>query len=115
MKKRTNEEKLQLVNEACNMIRESLATISKAQKMLHLCGIELCDSYSCNLLSFDENSTHAQIYTGISKLERIIDKQAQYGTDLYCESPDKSRKIIEYNGVKFLQLGNTKQSSYSYK
>lgn len=115
MKKQTNEEKLQLVNEACGLIAESLANIAKAKEMLLLCGIVLCDNFSCTLCEFDENSHHAQIFKGISKLESITGKQARYGVELFVDAADKSRKIIEHNGVKFLQLGHTKAGNFSYR
>lgn len=115
MKKRTDEEKLQIVNDACKLISESLANIAKAKEMLHLCGIELCDSFRSTLFSYDPNSHHAHIYSGIGNLERITSKQARYGTNIIDESTDKSRRIIEHNGVVFLQVGSVKDSNYSYR
>lgn len=106
---------MQLVNEACRLMAEGLANVAKAKELLHLCGIDLCDSFSCTLYEYDGNAHHAQIFKGISKLEKIIGKQAHYGVELFANAADKSRKIIEHNGVKFLQLGHAKESNFSYR
>ena len=43
MKKRTDEEKLQMVNEACDLINVAREKMKQARKMLHLCGVDICE------------------------------------------------------------------------
>lgn len=46
MKRRTNAEKLELIDEACDLFRESAKMIEKAKWNLHLCGIETCGGFN---------------------------------------------------------------------
>lgn len=54
MKKRTNEEKLQMVNDACDLLNEGIDKIKEAHRLLHLCGIDICDSVNfCNVYEWN--------------------------------------------------------------
>lgn len=116
MKKRTEEEKLQTVNEACELINVGIMKIRQAQKMLHSCGVEICDDIDVSEVeAWENNASNIQIFRGLPKLERIIGAEGYNPLDCITEKLDKSRKLIKYQGLVFLQVGSVGESHYVYK
>ena len=116
MKKRTDEEKLQMVNEACDLINEARANLRKARKMLHLCGIETCDGVSEeDVEPWNEYGSNIQLYSGVSKFENIANVDGYHFADFLTGKEDKSRKFIRYKDIVFVQLASAKTSKYSYR
>ena len=64
MKKRTVEEKRQMVDNACKLFSEAIEKAREAQRMLHLCGIECCASLNVDGQIYSNN---VQLYSGIKK------------------------------------------------
>ena len=109
MKKRTVEEKRQLVDNACKLFSEAIEKAKEANRLLHLCGIECC--YSLNV-DGEIYSNNVQLYSGIKKMSGIIGKEPEFKPTYYDESKiDKSRCYIEYGGITFLQLGDERKST----
>ena len=115
MKKRTVEEKRQMVDDACKLFTDAIEKAREARRLLHLCGIECC-----NGLGFDEirdweiHYSNVQLYSGIKKMSNIIGTEPEFRPEYYAESKvDKSRCYIEYGGITFLQLGNERTSTTS--
>lgn len=113
MKKRTNEEKLQMVNDACDLLNEGIDKIKEAQRLLHLCGIDICDSVNfCNVYEWNASGSNVQIFRGIPKMEKIIGVNGKNPIDYFTGKPDMSRKKLEYKGIIFLQLASNGKSKY---
>ena len=109
MKKRTVEEKRQMVDDACKLFSEAIEKAMEANRLLHLCGIECCNSLNVNSQIYSNN---VQLYSGIKKMSGIIGKEPEFKPIHYDESKiDKSRCYIEYGGITFLQLGDERTST----
>ena len=113
MKKRTVEEKRQMVDDACKLFTDAIEKAREARRLLHLCGIECC-----NGLGFDEirdweiHYSNVQLYSGIKKMSNITGTDPEFRPEYYDESKaDKSRCYIEYGGITFLQLGTERTST----
>lgn len=112
----TNEEKLQLINAACDTIREALVSLREAKKMLKRCGIRLCDMFNTEVQEWETGGSHAQIFSGIGKMEKLTGKTAYYPESVITSKPDKSQKLIEHNGVRFIQVADTQVTNkYSWR
>lgn len=109
MKKRTNEEKRQMVDDACKLFSEAIEKAREAQRLLHLCGIECCASLNVDGQIYSNN---VQLYSGIKKMSGIIGTEPEFKPTYYDESKiDKSRCYLEYGGITFLQLGDERTST----
>lgn len=116
MKKRTDEEKRQMIDEACQLLKEATAAIKQARKQLHLCGIEMCDGLNAEpVQEWNEYGSNLQVYSGIKKLEQITGVIGYHPADAITEKPDKSRRCVKYGGLVFLQVANAETSRYSYR
>ena len=112
MKKRTVEEKRQMVDDACKLFSEAIEKAREANRLLHLCGIECC--YALNVDEIPDwkpYGCNVQLYSGIKKMSGIIGTEPEFKPTYYDESKiDKSRCYIEYGGITFLQLGDERTS-----
>lgn len=116
MKKRTNEEKLQMVNAACDLINEGIDKINEAKRLLHLCGIDICNSVdTSDLHEWIPNGSNVQILRGIPKMEKIIGVNGNNPIDCITGRPDMSRKRLEYRGITFLQLESKSNTKFGYR
>ena len=108
MKKRTVEEKRQMVDNACKLFSEAIEKAREANRLLHLCGIECCASLNVDGQLYSNN---VQLFSGIKKMSGIIGAAPEFRSTYYDESKiDKSRCYIEYGGITFLQLGDERTS-----
>lgn len=114
MKKRTDEEELQMINEACELVKEGCKTLREAQKMFHLCGIEICNYMDINASGNDWDS-HIQIHRGIPKMEKIIGAKGYHPEDYLTGKPERNRKLLKYQGLTFLQLATESESKFAFK
>ena len=109
MKKRTVEEKRQMVDNACKLFSEAIEKAKEANWLLHLCGIECCDRLNVDGQIYSNN---VQLYSGIKKMSSIIGTEPEFKPTYYDESKiDKSRCYIQYGGVTLLQLGEERKST----
>lgn len=116
MKKRTDEEKRQMVDDACDLIRDGIEKIRQAEKMLHLCGIDICSYVDVGKHEdWNTSSSHIQIHTGIPKMEKLVGAKAYFPNDCITEKPDRSRKKLKYKGIVFIQLASESKSKFGYK
>lgn len=116
MKKRTNEEKLQMVNDACDLINEGIDKINEAKRLLHLCGIEICDYVNTSALhEWIPTTSNVQIFRGIPKMEKIIGVNGNNPIDCITGKPDTRRKRLKYRGVIFLQLASENNTKFRYQ
>lgn len=69
MKKRTIEEKRQMVDNACKLFSEAIEKSREANRLLHLCGIECCGSLNVDGKIYSNN---VQLYSGIKKMSGIV-------------------------------------------
>lgn len=113
MKKRTVEEKRQMVDNACKLFSEAIEKAREAERMLHLCGIECCSSLSFDeIREWDTNYSNVQLYSGIKKMSNITGAEPEFRHTYYDESKvDKSRCYIQYGGITFLQVGTERTST----
>ena len=89
MKKRTNEEKLQMVNDACDLINA-----------LH---------------EWIPTASNVQIFRGIPKMGKIIGVNGNNPIDCVTGKQDTSRKRLKYRGVIFLQLASESNTKFRYR
>ena len=113
MKKRTVEEKRQMVDNACKLFSEAIEKAREAERLLHLCRIECCSSLSFDeIREWDTHYSNVQLYSGIKKMSGIIGAEPEFKPTYYDESKiDKSRCYIEYGGITFLQFGDERKST----
>ena len=113
MKKRTDEEKRQMVDNACKLFTEAIEKTREAQRLLHLCGIECCDGLNVDEIQcFTPYASNVQLFSGIKKMSGIIGTEPEFRHTYYDESKvDKSRCYIQYGGITFLQIGDERTST----
>lgn len=113
MKKRTDEEKRQMVDNACKLFTEAIEKTREAQRLLHLCGIECCRGLNEEeIQEWNIYASNVQLYSGIKKMSGIIGTEPEFKPTYYDESKiDKSRCYIEYGGITFLQVGTERTST----
>ena len=113
MKKRTVEEKRQMVDNACKLFSEAMNKTREAKRLLHLCGIECCDGLNEEEIQcFNPYVSNVQLFSGIKKMSGIIGTEPEFKPTYYDESKiDKSRCYIEYGGITFLQVGEERTST----
>ena len=104
-------DKKALIDEGCNLLNEAIAEMRKAQELFKKCGIELCDIVDIVDIS-DIKSWRCvgniQIFSGISKFEKIIGASGYFRNDCITGKPDISQKYLDYKNLVFLQLGKEK-------
>ena len=109
MKKRTVEEKRQMVDDACKLFTEAIEKAREAQRLLHLCGIECCASLNVDGQIYSSN---VQLHSGIKKMSNITGAEPEFRPEYFFKSKvDKSRCYIRYGGITFLQLGYERTST----
>ena len=113
MKKRTVEEKRQMVDNACKLFSEAIEKAREAKRLLHLCGIECCDGLNVDEIpDWKSYVINVQLYSGIKKMSGIIGTEPEFKPTYYDESKiDKSRCYLEYGGITFLQTEKERTST----
>lgn len=112
MKKRTNEEKVQMINDACVLLNEALETIRNVRKMFHLCGIELCDAFESEPIpGWRSTGSNVQIYKGIKKFETLTETNGYFPCNIIGDGEDTSRRMVKYKNIVFLQVGEERTST----
>ena len=114
MKKRTDVEKLELIDAACDLFYEAGKLIEKAKYNLHLCGIETCGGYTEEVKEWEEYASNVQVYSGIKKLEKIT-KEKTYFPVGFNEKPDKSRMLLRHGSIVFLQCSDPISTQHIYR
>lgn len=111
MKKRTDEEKLAMIDEACDLMTEAKEKLIQAKKLLHLCGVDCCDTFYTDT-AFGNWSHNVLLASGIKTLEKITPVSAYFRNDYIDERiVDRSTLYIDYRGILFSQLGNERKST----
>ena len=103
-------DKKALIDEGCNLLNEAIAEIRKAQELFKKCGIEFCDNVDISDIKSWSKGTNIQIFSGISKFEKIIGASGYFRNDYITGEPETSRKYLDYKNLVFLQLGKEKTS-----
>ena len=105
----TDNEKLVAFETAINLMLEAQERLSDAEKLFHRCGIELCDTFSWGDAAKERCSfSNAQIYDSIKKFEKLSGTSGYFINDYITDKDDKSRRYVEYNGLKFVQIMHDK-------
>ena len=103
-------DKKALIDEGCNLLNEAIAEIRKAQKLFKKCGIEFCDNVDISDIKSWNSGRNIQIFSGISKFEKIIGASGYFRNDYITGKPDTSQKYLDYKNLVFLQLGEERTS-----
>ena len=103
-------DKKALIDEGCNLLNEAIAEIRKAQKLFKKCGIEFCDNVDISDIKSWSCGGNIQIFSGISKFEKIVGASGCFRNDYITGKPDTSRKYLDYKNLVFLQLGEERTS-----
>lgn len=113
----TDNDKLTAFETAIGLMLEAQERLSDAEKLLHKCGIEVCDTFSWGDAAKELPCfTNAQIHKGIKNFEKLSGVPGYFANDYITGREDKSRRYAEYNGLKFVQLGDPKKTeSYKFK
>lgn len=107
MSKLTNEDKANLISEACAMFKEANDIIIKAKKLLKRCNIESCNGFNEDTFM---HSYHILLHSGIKKMEKLLNISA-YHPKNWCDKIDRGCLCIEHNGIMFHQLGEERTST----
>lgn len=113
MKKRTDAEKLEMVNEACELFTEAIEKFKEGEKLLHLCGVDVIRTLNINDGCYDCVGHDVQIYSGIKKLEKLTGTQCYSPTSYITGKPDTSRRKMNHHGILFVQVGRERTSTTS--
>ena len=94
---------------AISLMLEAQERLSDAAELFRKCGIELCDTFSWGDAAKKWRSfTNAQIYSGIKNFEKLSGTSGYFINNCTTGKEDKSRRYVEYNGLKFVQLMHDK-------
>ena len=105
----TDNDKIVAFETAINLMLEAQERLSDAAELFNKCEIELCDTFSWGDAAKERCSfTNAQIYSGIKKFEKLSGTHGYFINDYITGREDKSRRYVEYNGLKFVQLMHNK-------
>lgn len=107
--KRTNEEKQQKINEACELFKQANDLIIQAKKLLESCNIQSCHGFHEKNSAY--HTHHVLLYKGIMRLSKILEKDTYFGTD-YLDKVDKSSCLIEHNGIVFEQIAEERKCTF---
>ena len=99
-----------LIDEGCNLLNEAIAEMRKAQELFKKCGIEFCDNVDISDIKSCNSGANIQIFSGISKFEKIIGASGYFRNDCITGKPEISLKYLDYKNLVFLQLGKEKTS-----
>ena len=115
----TDTDKQMAFETAISLMLEAQERLSDAEKLFYKCGIEVCDAFSCGDAAKELfNFTNAQIYKGINKFEKLSGVPGYFANDYITGKEDKSRRYVEYKGLKFVQCGHVKSQTmakYGYR
>lgn len=111
MKKRTDEEKREMIDKACDLFNEASEKIIEGKRLMHLCGIELCDGFREGVAKAELYESNLHVYRGIKKLENLTGQESFFTNSLFNGKPDLSRLNLKYKGLLFLQLGEEKTAT----
>ena len=113
----TDSKKLEIVNTSCELLSEAMEKFKEAERLLHLCGIDLCDSLMSHKVEWPNiHGCNVQIYKGIQALAEIIGKQEYFPIDVITEEPDKRRCKLDYHDIIFLQVADeSTETEYTFR
>ena len=115
MKKRTNEEKRQMIDDACDRINEAGELIKMAKELFKSCGIEFCEGFTEGKIEeWNTSGSNLLIFKGTKKLCDIIGVQPQLHNNC-MDKLDKSRCYTDYKGIRFVQLGDSQRSKFIFR
>lgn len=119
MKKRTNEEKARMINEACDLYNEAKERLKEAKRLLHLCGIEICGGFEeGDIEEWDIYGRNVHIYSGIKKMSELVGVGTYFHKDCMGVKTDNSVCFLKHKGLVFLQSGkeNTRgKTTYTFR
>ena len=105
----TDDDKSVAFETAINLMLEAQERLSDAAELFGKCGIELCDTFSWGDAAKERCSfSNAQIHNGIKNFEKLSGTPGYFINDYITDKDDKSRRYVEYNGLKFIQLMHAK-------
>lgn len=105
----TDNDKIVAFETAISLMLEARERLSDAAELFHKCGIELCDTFSWGDAAKERCSfTNAQIHNGIKKFEKLSGTSGYFINDFTTGKEDKSRRYLEYSGLRFVQLMHAK-------
>ena len=111
MKKRTDEEKREMIDKACDLFNEANEKIIEGKRLMHLCGIEFCDGFREGVAKAELYESNLHVHSGIKKLENLTGQKSFFTKHFLTRKPDLSRMSIKYKGLLFLQLGEEKTAT----
>lgn len=111
MKKRTDEEKREMIDKACDLFNEANEKIIEGKRLMHLCGIEFCGGFDEGVAKIELYESNLHVYRGIKKLEKLTGQESFFTKHFLGGKPDLSRLNIRYKGLVFLQLGEEKTAT----
>lgn len=118
MKKRTDEEKREMIDKACDLFNEANEKIIEGKRLMHLCGIELCDGFKEGAANADLYESNLHIHSGIKKLEKLTGSESFFTKHFITRKPDLSRLNLKYKGLVFIQCGvekAVKSKEYTFR
>lgn len=105
----TDNDKLVAFETAISLMLEAQERLSDAEKLFNKCEIELCDTFSWGDAAKERCSfTNAQIHHGIKNFEKLSRTSGYFINDCTTGKEDKSRRYVEYSGLRFVQLMHDK-------
>ena len=105
----TDNDKFVAFETAISLMLEAQERLSDAEKLFNKCEIELCDTFSWGDAAKERCSfTNAQIHEGIKNFEKLSGTSGYFINDYTTGKEDKSRRYVEYSGLRFVQLVHDK-------
>lgn len=110
MKKKTNEEMLQKIDEACELINQASKLIIKAKKILKSCGFHVIgDIRSEALENWELVGGNVFLRNGILKMAEAVGVKTYHRKDFRdSRRYDKERMYLNYKNLVFYQHGEEK-------
>ena len=104
MKKRTDEEKREMIDKACDLFNEANEKIIEAKRLMHLCGLEFCKGFKEGKANENLYDLNLHVYSGIKKLEELTGSKSFSTRHFIFGNPDLIRLTIKHKGLVFFSL-----------
>lgn len=113
MKKKTNEEMLQKIDEACDLFNQAAEMIIKAKKNLKSCGFEVIGDFRAEKIeAWETVCGNVFLYNGIKKFAEVVGEDTYHNPDYRDKRKlDKERMYLNYKNLVFYQHGKEKIKS----
>ena len=113
---KTNEEKKKLIDEACELCREAMEKLNKAEDLFNKCDIELCGGFDYEpIMDRDKSERNILIYSGGKNLHLATETEPYFMGSCGKGRLEEKRRFTDYAGIRFTELADEIESKFIFR